>query len=144
MNTKQFKYAVLKYRPSYWLDEQVNIGLLFLFPEDGCVEFLAPKRLGRLSHLCPGIQLSLIRQHLTAFRAKAAAMRKRNLFVEATRANLLETEFLVPDANALFFSEFKTGQYADAAATLEHYRKAYFDVYVGERKINPTPTSNMH
>ena len=133
MNTKQFKYAVLKYRPSYWLDEQVNIGLLFLFPEDGRVEFLVPNRLRRLSQLYPGVRLSLIRQHLTAFRAQAADLRRRNLFVEATRDNLLETEFLVPDANALFFSEFKAGQYTDAAATLEHYRKAYFGVYDGEQ-----------
>lgn len=142
MNTKQFKYAVLKYRPSYWLDEQVNIGLLFLFPEDGRVEFLAPSRLRRLTQLYPDIQLSLIRQHLTAFRAQAAAIRKRNLFEVASRENLLETEFLVPDANALFFSEFKTGQYADAAATLEHYRKAYFNVYDGKRKTNPNPGSS--
>ena len=32
--TKPFSYSVLKYRPSYLLDERINLGLLFSFPKE--------------------------------------------------------------------------------------------------------------
>ena len=39
---KKFQYCVLKYRPSYLLDERVNVGLLFIFLEEQTIRFIYP------------------------------------------------------------------------------------------------------
>lgn len=137
MKQKQYKYAVLKYRPSYWLDEQVNIGLLFLFPEDSKVVFLHPTQLKRIHSLFPKSNIPQIKSYLTAFNSRAGQLSKKNLFLESSREEILNSEFLISDANAFFFSQFKTGIYQSSTDNvLEYYRTSYFSIYENTKKEN--------
>ena len=64
MNQK-FQYSVLKYRPSYLLDERVNIGILFRFEtkadygegigDENNLFFSYPNQLKRISDFFPNI-----------------------------------------------------------------------------------------
>ena len=126
---KIFKYTLLKYRPSSVLDEQVNVGILFVFFEDNKALFLFPKSLARLSALYPDIDLHDIKRYLTAFQKRANKISDKNLFVAATSDNLIEKEFLVADANSFFFSDFKVGVYESIEKTVAHVNAQYFAYY---------------
>ncbi len=127
--TKKFQYCVLKYRPSYLLDERVNIGLLFLFPDDAQIRFAFPPTLSRLSSLYPDIDLTLIRQYLKHFEQRSNELVQKNLFLAVENTALVASEFLIPDANALFFSNFKVGKYTDLNDIIKYYSNIYFTVY---------------
>ncbi len=126
---KVFKYSLLKYRPSYLLGEQVNIGILFLFLEDNHVAFSFPNSLKRLTALYPDIVLNETKSYLNNFRLKAKKLSAGNLFLAAATENLIENEFLIADANSFFFSEFKVGVYTGIEKTIEHLNKQYFAYY---------------
>ena len=136
MNQKQYKYSVLKYRPSYWLDEQVNIGLLFLFPEDGKVEFLYPTQLKRIHDLFPESNISLVKSYLSAFKIRSNEISKQKELFELSFESILREEFLIPDANAFFFSSWKTGFYETPTKLLDFYSKSYFSNYYRFKKEN--------
>jgi hypothetical protein len=132
---KHFQYCVLKYRPSYLLDERVNIGLLFLFPDDAQIRFVFPPALSRLSSLYPDIDLTLIRQYLKHFEQRSNDLAQKNLFLSIENTVLVTSEFLIPDANALFFSEFKAGKYSNVEEIIKYYSDIYFTVYTDAHDI---------
>ena len=111
MNTQFYQYSVLKYRPSLLLDEQVNIGLLFVFAEDRRVEFIFPTHLTRLIALYPQTDLSLIRAHFNGFKKKAADLSSNPNAIKDLLPAFIKTDFLQPDSNSLYFTDFKTGTY---------------------------------
>lgn len=129
-----FKYAVLQYRPSYLLDERVNIGLLFHFVEEKTVEFVFPEHLSRINHLFPGEEPHLLRQYLRSFRNEALSLNKKPLYLNHAD---LTTSILTPDANAFCFSDWKNGYYTDRQATLTHYQKLFFKYYGEVSTIRP-------
>ena len=129
MNTKFYQYSILKYRPSLLLDEQVNIGLLFVFVEDRRVEFIFPTHLARLNALYPHSDLSLIKAHLKGFKKKAADLSSKPIYVKGLLPALIETDFLQPDSNSFYFTEFKTGTYQQPEAIIEYYRTQFFAIY---------------
>ncbi len=126
---KIFKYTVLKYRPSSVLDEQVNVGILFIFFEDSKVVFSFPKSLARLSALYSDVDLPDIKRYLAAFQSRANKLSSKNLFVAATGDNLIEKKFLIADANSFFFSDFKVGVYDIVEETVAHFKSQYFAYY---------------
>lgn len=129
MNTQFYQYSVLKYRPSLLLDEQVNIGLLFVFIEDKRVEFIFPTHLARLIALYPQTDLSLIRAHFKGFKQKAADLSSKSSSIKDLLPALIKTDFLQPDSNSLYFTDFKTGTYQQPEAIIAHYRTEFFAVY---------------
>jgi hypothetical protein len=136
---KIFKYSLLKYRPSYLLNEQVNVGVLFVFLDDQKVVFRYPNTLHRrLSALYPDIDVKNIKQYLRAFEAKADKLSSKNLFVGVYSESIIENEFLIADANALFFSEFKMGTYGHISATniINHFFSEYFSMYAEKQERN--------
>lgn len=56
----KFQYCTLKYRHSIFLNENVNVGLLFFFQEEKRLEFIYPKSLTRISHLYSNINIGII------------------------------------------------------------------------------------
>ena len=128
---KFFKYTILKYRPSSVLDEQVNVGILFIFFDESKVVFSFPKSLSRLSALYPDINLPDIKNYLAAFQSRANKLSSKNLFVASVSDNLIEKEFLKADANSFFFSDFKVGVYHSIEKTVDHFKSQYF-AYFGE------------
>ena len=71
MTRKQFKYAALKYRSAYDLGEQVNIGLLFIFPDEQRVAFIHPGSFQRLNQTFPDVDLNGLKRDLRAFSRQA-------------------------------------------------------------------------
>jgi hypothetical protein len=134
---KIFKYCLLKYRPSYVLSEQVNIGVLFMFADDNHLVFEFPNKLQRLSALFPDTDLFEIRKYLQTFQRKAAALAKKNLFVAQQFDNkeLINNEFLIADANSFFFSEWKVGTYINIEKTVAHFSKQYFAPYQTSEEV---------
>ena len=129
MNEK-FKYCTLKYRPSYLLDERVNIGILFYFPNTQKLEFLFPSRLSRLKQLFPKVNLSDIKTYLKSFKNTS-----NNLSITDLSNEVLSQRFLTPDANSLFFSEIKAGTTNSPQETLDYY----YDSFLGNYKANNKP-----
>lgn len=129
-----FKYAVLQYRPSYLLDERVNIGLLFHFQGEQSVEFVFPKHLDRVSHLFPGEEPHLLRQYLRSFQNEAHSLNQKRLYLNQID---LTASLLAPDANAFCFSDWKTGFYTEHQATVAHYQKLFFKYYGSENALKP-------
>jgi len=123
-----FKYSVLKYQPSYFLEERVNIGLLFIFFDINKVKFLYPKKLQRLSYLHQSVDISEIKSYLKRFEQKAETLSENNLFINNFN-NLIEENFLVKDSNSLFFSDLKTGKHSDSIKVIDYYKKEYLGIY---------------
>jgi Protein of unknown function (DUF3037) len=128
---KIFKYTLLKYRPSSVLDEQVNIGILFIFSDDNKVFFSYPKRLARLSALFPEVDLNDVKHYLSAIQLKANELSNKDLSTKTTKDNFIENEFFVADANSFFFSDFKIGVYETEAIEkmVTHFTNQYFVNY---------------
>jgi hypothetical protein len=129
VNTKFYQYSILKYRPSLLLDEQVNIGLLFVFVEEKRVEFIFPTHLSRLNALYPHSNLGLIKAHLKGFKKKATDLSSKSIYFNDLENVLIETDFLQPDSNSFYFTEFKTGTYQQPEAIIEYYRTQFFAIY---------------
>lgn len=125
-NRISYHYAVLKYRPSLLLDERVNLGLLFVFPEEKKVEFVYPKNLSRLSSLYPEVNLSQIKKYLKHFSNKAE---KLNGTSAADSLTIIEDEFLIKDSNSFFFDDFKFGTTNSVENRVHSYFGMYFSVY---------------
>lgn len=127
---KQFRYTVLRYRPSYLLSENVNIGLLFYFPSDKNLSFIYPSNLERISKLFPGLaNISDIHEYLKAFERRADQLSREDELFNLEFENDILERFIVKDANSFYFSESKYGQYNDASEILKYYRRQYFNSY---------------
>lgn len=137
-----FQYSILKYRPSYLLDERVNIGLLFHFTDmvekEGVVKkeskfiFVFPTRLRRISNFFPNLgsrNLTDIRRYLIAFQNKANALSLKEDANNKSLNEIIPSEFIVNDANSFFFSEIKQGFYKDIKQIVDYYRNQYFKFY---------------
>ncbi len=126
---KIFKFSLLKYRPSYLLDEQINVGVLFLFIEDNKSIFHFPKNLERLSALYPDVDIKDVTLSLLEFEEKANKLTQNNTLKAVNLNTLIEKEFLIADANCFFFSDFKTGIYESSEKIVVHFLRKYFAVY---------------
>ncbi len=128
--SKPFQYSVLKYRPSYLLDERVNVGLLFHFLGDQRLVFVHPSSLKRISQSFPQLaNLRDIRRYLEAFAKQADKLTKNGLEESAKLEDIIGRSFLVNDANSFFFSEVKFGFYESVEETLAYYTGQYFQSY---------------
>lgn len=137
--SKSFQYSILRYRPSYLLDERVNIGLAFYFPEEGALIFKYPKRLQRISQFFPNlIKLADIRRYLNAFEKRAIHLSKKKCKKADELDEILSEYFLLKDANSLFFSEAKNGFYNHKENIINYYYEEFFRFY------QISPAKNAH
>lgn len=134
---KQFKYTALKYRSAYDLGEQLNIGLLFIFPDDKKVIFIYPNNLKRLNNAFPNANIKDIFEILQSFehKSKELTINFNNLLLDY--AIFCDVHFLVTDASALFFGEWKSGFCTNVQQVVDRYKQHYFTTYENvEFKIN--------
>jgi hypothetical protein len=113
-------YSVLRYRPSYLLKEQINIGLLFVLPETEEVIFLFPNKLARITQFYAAADLPLLRKYLYALKSKSK---------KAIGSVEIFDNFIPKDASSLYFSESKQGTYINKEATIDYYKQLYFAPY---------------
>jgi hypothetical protein len=121
---KIFSYSVLRFRPSYLLEEQINIGLLFVFPSEQKVVFLRPNNLNRVQLFYPNADIIILEKYLKSFEQKA-----RNLSVHDYHLDNIFKTFIPIDASNLYLTSSKSGHYSDIDTTLNYYKKEYFSIY---------------
>jgi hypothetical protein len=136
MNTNVFTYSLLRYVHSVSAGEALNVGILFIFPEQQRVQFLYPTKLSRLSRSYHGFPDFLVKANLKGISQKAQRITKQwNLFYDEIISQpdlFVSREFLLEDATALQFSEFRTGildEYDAYGEIIEMYYKLYFSNY---------------
>jgi len=129
-----FKYAILRYRPSYLLDERVNIGLMLFFQESKRLVFIYPKSLGRLKQLHPKANLFKIKNFLKVIYLKTSSL-SGNLFLNEFTDKFISNEFLLPNSNSFFFSKISKGNYNDPQQIIEHYSSKFFDSYNKKKNV---------
>lgn len=134
MNKQPFQYSLLRYRHSYLLSEELNVGILFFFPLERRLEFLYPNHLQRISGLYPDFSTHTLRKYLKAFEKQAGKLNRKHtdsssLFETSDLEELIEDYFLPKDATALLFTDVKKGTYGNAGQILDFYREQYLSVY---------------
>jgi hypothetical protein len=134
MTKHTFQYSLLRYRHSYFLGEEVNVGILLYFPDKERVDFLYPNYLERISNLYPDFTIHSLRKYLKAFGKQAQKVTEQlsgssNLFNGPNFQAIIEDFFLTKDATALFFSDSREGTYEDVYQTLTYYKEQYLSVY---------------
>lgn len=127
MILKNFRYSVLKYRPSLFLQEELNVGLLFHFIEDKKTTFLFPNKLQRVKSFYPKADLHLIKAYLKSFEKQANKIDKASIAIEFDKSFL--NSFLLEDSGNLHFSDVQEGRYSFVEQTIDYYQEAYFHVY---------------
>ena len=123
---KSFSYSVLKYRPSVFLDEQLNIGVLLTFPLERKVVFIAPSQLNRVEYLFPDTDTFELQKLLNQLKKKAYEI---TLSQQEISHEALIKVFVATDFEGLYFSERIDGSYQVAEHTVRYYNKMYFEVY---------------
>lgn len=121
---KIFSYSVLRFRPSYLLEEQINVGLLFVFKGAHQVVFIYPENLDRVRQFYPKADSNILKKYLQSFEKKA-----RNLSSHAMNLDNVFQTFIPNDANSLYLTSPKSGYYSDINTTLDYYRREYFSIY---------------
>lgn len=113
MNSNIFTYSLLRYVHSQSAGETLNVGVLFIFPEQRRLFFHAPNKLSRLTHTYKNFSESLVKAHLKGIKLKVEAISKDwNLFYDdilKDQRAFISKELLLEDATALQFSEIRTG-----------------------------------
>jgi hypothetical protein len=127
MILKNFRYSVLKYRPSLFLQEELNVGLLFHFIEDEKTTFIFPNKLQRVKSFYPKADLHLIKAYLKSFEKQANKIDKASIAIEFDKSFL--SNFLLEDSGNLYFSDIQEGRYTSVKQTIDYYQEAYFHVY---------------
>lgn len=123
---KSFSYSVLKYRPSVFLDEQLNVGLLLTFPLERKVVFIAPSQLNRVEYLFPNTDTFELQKLLNHLKKKAYEI---TLSQQEINHEALTKVFASTDFEGLHFSEAIEGSYLVADMAVKYYNKMYFEVY---------------
>lgn len=139
MNNKTFRYSILRYRHSYLLQEEVNVGLLFFFDEEKRVEFLYPKSLQRISSLYHDFSVNLIKKYFRTFERAAKKVQKElsresETLFHSNLKSYINNYFLPDDASALYFTELKTGNYNRTQETLTYYFDQFLSEYEPPKK----------
>ncbi len=121
-------YSLLKYTHSKLIGEELNVGILFVFPEIKRVEFLFPQSISRIKKTYPNASVELIKSYLASFRKKAPKLNKHIEKYIFGFDELISEQFLVPDGSSLQFSKFS---HALQIGDIENTKKIYYDLYLG-------------
>ena len=134
MNTNIFTYSLLRYVHSASSGEALNVGILFIFPEQKQVIFHAPNKLSRLSHTYQNFSEWLVKAHLKGIKQKAQKVSNDwNLFSDEILKDqraFIAREFLLEDATALQFSDLRVGILD--TDDYEGLAKSYYELYFGD------------
>jgi hypothetical protein len=104
--TNTITYSILKYSHSKLLGEEINLGILFVFPELELVEFYYPRSLSRLTKTYPDISEKLVRSYLESFKYSSKKLGKLLSRYHFDLNELLDDFFLIQDSSSLQFTKF--------------------------------------
>ena len=136
MNTIYFN--LLKYVHSPFLGEEVNVGILLCFPEQGRLEFRFPARFKRLRHLYQSFSERQLLTYLTSFGQRVArANSELSTALSPEQYTAFITRELVPaDATVLRFGPLtKAVAHIDDAP--QQVADQYYELYFAETQPAP-------
>jgi hypothetical protein len=129
---KTVSYSILKYTHSKFIGEELNIGILFVFPEEKHIEFVYPSSIYRIKKTYPNASLDLIKSYLHSFKVKAPKLIKGLKSYSFDLNELITEQFLVTDGSSLQFTKFN---HALSLKDIEHTKKTYFDIYLNSYEV---------
>ncbi len=125
-------YSILKYTHSKLIGEELNVGILFVFPEDGHVEFVYPSSIQRIKKTYPNVSIELLKSYLHSFKVKAPKMVSSLKNYVFGYDELINEQFLVTDGSSLQFTNFS---HALSVNSIEYTKKMYFDLYLDSYEV---------
>ena len=141
MNTIYFN--LLKYVHSPFLGEEVNVGILLCFPEQGRLEFRFPARFKRLRYLYQSFSERQLLTYVSSFGKRVArANTELTSALSAEQYTAFITRELVPaDATVLRFGPL-TKAVAHADDDPQQVADQYYELYFAETQ--PAPRAGQH
>lgn len=134
--TRTFTYSVLKYVHSPFLGEELNLGIVLLFPRQNLLLFKSPKNIARFKKVYKSFPAQAIKEYLRSFEEKARSL--SHGAISESLEEILHANFLVKDASTLQFDEVQSVvQYSDDVRKIsEQYFKLYFPEETSEFEID--------
>lgn len=124
MESKTFKYCLLRYVHSPVLEESVNVGIFFQFP-NGEMFFKYPESFERINGLYEDFSEVQLKENLEAIRVKVKRLNE-NLTSSVSEIS----DIIRKDATVLQLSEIKKSlRDGDYRRTMDQYFDLYFAVY---------------
>lgn len=141
MNTIYFN--LLKYVHSPFLGEEVNVGILLCFPEQGRLEFRYPARFKRLRHLYQSFSERQLLTYLSSFgkRVARANTELRTQLHPEQYTGFITRELVPVDATVLRFGAL-TKAVAEADDDPQLVADQYYELYFAETQ--PAPRIGRH
>ena len=139
-HASQVYFNLLQYVHSPFLGEQVNVGILLCFPEQGHLEFRYPADFKRLRYLYRSFSERQLLTYLTSFRERVAlANTKFNAPLTPEQYTSFITQELVPvDATVLRFGKL-TKAVSEASKDPQSVADEYYELYFAESQPAPRP-----
>lgn len=135
---KKYYFALLRYCPSYILGEQVNIGILYFFPDENKVDFVFPSPLLRLKDFYPEVQLRVVREYLQHIKKTSQnIILETNTFFPENPQELIEKYFGLPNSVSIYFQYPKLGFYSNIETLKKQHDTLYFQAYYAKTGRNP-------
>lgn len=135
---KKYYFALLRYCPSYILGEQVNIGILYFFPDENKVDFVFPSTLVRLKDFYPEVQLKVVREYLQHIKKTSQnIILETNTFFPENPQELIEKFFGLPNSVSIYFESPKLGFYNSIETLKKQHDTLYFQSYYAKTGRNP-------
>lgn len=109
--TDHLLYTVLGYRHDHISNEQVNVGVLVIFPENGELYFLFPDKAAlkrRLRNLYPDAAADTVWGYLLSFEKQAGKISGKLSGYLGNFSNLVSDQFLTDNGSSLQFGELET------------------------------------
>jgi hypothetical protein len=132
-------YSILKYSHSKILGEELNVGILFAFPEYGIIEFHSPTNLQRLVKTYPDLDVKLIASYLDSFNSSAKKLSSVLPSYSLDLNKLIYEQFIIQDSSALQFSKFNFALFdGDFEITKAKYKQLFLGAYQVKK------TENLH
>lgn len=129
-----FTYCLLRYIHSQSAGEALNVGILFIFPEEKKVIFHAPNDLSRLSYTYKNFSDYLVKAHLEGITQKVNTINENwHLFGDDILQDqwaFISKELLLEDATALQFGDLRTGVIEETSA--DTVARAYYALYFSD------------
>lgn len=136
---KRFSYSILTYKHSQFLGEVLNVGVLFIFPEENLIEFHYPNKIGRLSNAYTDFNTLLIKDYLRSFEEKSKTL---NIDLNRYALNdqgIITNHFIIEDASALQFGVIRSALYYDS---IDEVRKHYLELILGHYQSDTIKTAS--
>ncbi len=123
---EEFYFSILKFRYNQLIEESLNVGLIFYFPNSSQIAFRGTKDLRRIKKAYLDVDLANIKMYLGSFDSKAKAISKKAFSYAREPEVLINEHFLVQNGSSLAFDKVKRAPiWRDYKRTIDHFTSIY-------------------